>query len=170
MDWYTQGIENMTVRIETERQPSRPVSAEHHHAVAQPPSVISHSDMEAFGNRLSAIVGADFYAAALAVGPVDVPLGEAYRPTVQGSLVVHTVQSHCTSAVLRVPLAFANGLCICSVLLVVQVRLEHQIMAVYQSIGKCIVPSVLHEPCCIYKGKPVSLFSDLASSCNRMHV
>lgn len=137
MDWYTQGVENMTVRIETERQPSRPVSAEHHHAVAQPPSVISHSDMEAFGNRLSAIVGADFYAAALAVGPVDVPLGEAYRPTVQVSLVVYTIQSHgglhCTSAVLRVPLPFTNGLCICSVLLVVQVQLEHQIMAVCQS-------------------------------------
>ncbi len=35
-----------------------------------------NSDMEAFGNRLNAIVNADFYAAALAVGPVDVPLGE----------------------------------------------------------------------------------------------
>ena len=40
-----------------------------------------NSDMEAFGNRLSAIVNADFYAAALAVGPVDVPLGEPCHPT-----------------------------------------------------------------------------------------
>lgn len=61
------------MRVDSER----PSSAEHHHAVAQPPSVIMNSDMEAFGNRLNAIVNADFYAAALAVGPVDVPLGEA---------------------------------------------------------------------------------------------
>lgn len=39
-----------------------------------------NSDMEAFGNRLSAIVNADFYAAALAVGPVDVPLGVCPPP------------------------------------------------------------------------------------------
>ena len=70
-----QAGETLIVRVDSER-PSRPASAEHHHAVAQPPSVIMNSDMEAFGNRLNAIVNADFYAAALAVGPVDVPLGE----------------------------------------------------------------------------------------------
>lgn len=63
------------LRADSER-PSRPSSGEQHHAVAQLPSVILNSDMEAFGNRLSAIVNADFYAAALAAGPVDVPLGE----------------------------------------------------------------------------------------------
>ena len=67
-----QAGENIVVRVDSER----PSSADHHHAVAQPPSVIMNSDMEAFGNRLNAIVNADFYAAALAVGPVDVPLGE----------------------------------------------------------------------------------------------
>jgi len=67
-----QAGENIIVRVDSER----PSSADHHHAVAQPPSVIMNSDMEAFGNRLNAIVNADFYAAALAVGPVDVPLGE----------------------------------------------------------------------------------------------
>ena len=71
-----QGGESLIVRVDSDRQASRPVSADHHHAVAQPPSVIMNSDMEAFGNRLSAIVNADFYAAALAVGPVDVPLGQ----------------------------------------------------------------------------------------------
>jgi len=70
-----QGGGSIVMRVDGER-PSRPSSAEHHHAVAQPPSVIMNSDMEAFGNRLNAIVNADFYAAALAVGPVDVPLGE----------------------------------------------------------------------------------------------
>ena len=68
---------SLTVRVDNERQVSRPASAEHHHAVAQPPSVIMNSDMEAFGNRLSAIVNADFYSAALNAGPVDVPLGKA---------------------------------------------------------------------------------------------
>ena len=63
----------MTVRVDSERQASRPVSADHHHAV-----VIMNSDMEAFGNRLSAIVNADFYNAALNAGPVDVPLGKAF--------------------------------------------------------------------------------------------
>ena len=71
-----QGGDSLMLRADSDWQGSRPASAEHHHAVAQPPSVIMNSDMEAFGNRLSAIVNADFYAAALAVGPVDVPLGE----------------------------------------------------------------------------------------------
>ena len=65
------------LRADSER-PSRPSSGEQHHAVAQLPSVILNSDMEAFGNRLNAIVNADFYAAALAAGPVDVPLGELF--------------------------------------------------------------------------------------------
>lgn len=69
-----QGGDSLIVRVDSDQAPSRPGSADHHH-VAQPPSVIMNSDMEAFGNRLSAIVNADFYAAALAVGPVDVPLG-----------------------------------------------------------------------------------------------
>ena len=68
------------MRVDSERQASRPVSADHHHAVAQPPSVIMNSDMEAFGNRLSAIVNADFYNAALNAGPVDVPLGMLLTP------------------------------------------------------------------------------------------
>lgn len=70
-----QGGDSLIVRVDSDQAPSRRGSADHHHAVAQPPSVIMNSDMEAFGNRLSAIVNADFYAAALAVGPVDVPLG-----------------------------------------------------------------------------------------------
>ena len=73
-----QGGDSLLVRVDSDQPASRPGSgsADHqHHAVAQPPSVIMNSDMEAFGNRLSAIVNADFYAAALAVGPVDVPLG-----------------------------------------------------------------------------------------------
>ena len=65
------------LRADSER-PSRPSSGEQHHAVAQLPSVILNSDMEAFGNRLNAIVNADFYAAALAAGPVDVPLGKLF--------------------------------------------------------------------------------------------
>ena len=70
-----QGGESGMLRGDSER-PSRPSSGEQHHAVAQQlPSVILNSDMEAFGNRLNAIVNADFYAAALAAGPVDVPLG-----------------------------------------------------------------------------------------------
>ena len=70
-----QAGDSLIVRVDSGRQASRPVSADHHHAVAQPPSVIMNSDMEAFGNRLSAIVNADFYSAALNAGPVDVPLG-----------------------------------------------------------------------------------------------
>lgn len=70
-----QSGDSLIVRVDSDQVPGRPGSADHHHAVAQPPSVIMNSDMEAFGNRLSAIVNADFYAAALAVGPVDVPLG-----------------------------------------------------------------------------------------------
>lgn len=70
-----QGGDSGMLRADSER-PSRPSSGEQHHAVAQLPSVILNSDMEAFGNRLSAIVNADFYAAALAAGPVDVPLGK----------------------------------------------------------------------------------------------
>lgn len=70
-----QGGDSLIARLDSDQPASRPGSADHHHAVAQPPSVIMNSDMEAFGNRLSAIVNADFYAAALAVGPVDVPLG-----------------------------------------------------------------------------------------------
>lgn len=66
----TQGGEAGMQRTDSEKP-----TAEHHHAVAQLPSVILNSDMEAFGNRLNAIVNADFYAAALAAGPVDVPLG-----------------------------------------------------------------------------------------------
>ena len=73
-----QGGDSLLVRVDSDQPVSRPGSGSgdhQHHAVAQPPSVIMNSDMEAFGNRLSAIVNADFYAAALAVGPVDVPLG-----------------------------------------------------------------------------------------------
>lgn len=70
-----QGGDSLLVRLDSDQPIAHPGSAEHpHHAVPQP-SVIMNSDMEAFGNRLSAIVNADFYAAALAVGPVDVPLG-----------------------------------------------------------------------------------------------
>ena len=79
-----QAGENIIVRVDSER----PSSAEHHHAVAQPPSVIMNSDMEAFGNRLNAIVNADFYAAALAVGPVDVPLGETCVKPASSSLLL----------------------------------------------------------------------------------
>ena len=78
-----QGGDSLLVRVDSDQPVSRPGSgsADHqHHAVAQPPSVIMNSDMEAFGNRLSAIVNADFYAAALAVGPVDVPLGVCPPP------------------------------------------------------------------------------------------
>ncbi|DBA76248.1 TPA: hypothetical protein ACH3X1_009968 [Trebouxia sp. C0004] len=86
-----QAGEHIVVRVDSER----PSSAEHHHAVAQPPSVIMNSDMEAFGNRLNAIVNADFYAAALAVGPVDVPLGplqalSAHLPADNSAQAAHT--------------------------------------------------------------------------------
>lgn len=71
-----QGGDSLLVRVDSDQPIAHAGSAEQqHHAVPQPPSVIMNSDMEAFGNRLSAIVNADFYAAALAVGPVDVPLG-----------------------------------------------------------------------------------------------
>ena len=88
-----QAGESIIVRVDSER-PSRPASAEHHHAVAQPPSVIMNSDMEAFGNRLNAIVNADFYTAALAVGPVDVPLGETPSQIVSLTHVMSGACSH----------------------------------------------------------------------------
>ena len=53
-----QGGDSLIVRVDSDQAPGRPGSADHHHAVAQPPSVIMNSDMEAFGNRLSAIVNA----------------------------------------------------------------------------------------------------------------
>ncbi|KAL3149213.1 hypothetical protein ABBQ32_002039 [Trebouxia sp. C0010 RCD-2024] len=90
-----QGGDSLIVRVDSDQAPSRRGSADHHHAVAQPPSVIMNSDMEAFGNRLSAIVNADFYAAALAVGPVDVPLGplqalSAHLPADNSAQAQHT--------------------------------------------------------------------------------
>ncbi|KAK9823247.1 hypothetical protein WJX72_001331 [[Myrmecia] bisecta] len=53
------------------------------------------SDMDAFGNRLHAIVSADFTHSALAAGPLEVPLGplqalSAYLPTEPGPLAAET--------------------------------------------------------------------------------